>query len=73
MEFANYYSGFVRDGAGIVSPMMDRLKVGRLEGKKAFTTRIKWTAEADLAFVATKEALSREVSLQKGNPDLPSS
>ena len=46
MGFANYYSGHVRDYAGIVSPMMELLKVGRLEGKKGSTTKVKWTAEA---------------------------
>ena len=54
-----------------MTPMMELLKVGRLEGKKGSTTKVKWTAEADLAFVATKEALSRELSLQTVNPDLP--
>ena len=71
LGFANYYSGYVRDYAGIVSPMMELLKVGRLEGKKGSTTKVKWTAEADLAFVETKEALSRELSAQMLNADLP--
>ena len=30
LGFANYYSGYVRDYAGIVSPMMELLKLGRL-------------------------------------------
>ena len=46
--------------------MMELLKVEGLEGKKGSTAKGKWTAEADSAFVATKEALSREL-----NPDLP--
>ena len=71
MGFANYYSGYVRDYAGIVSPMMELLKVGGLEGKKRSSTKVKWTAESDQAFVATKEELSRELSLQTVNPDLP--
>ena len=35
------------------------------------TTKVKWTAEADLAFVASKEAFSPDFSLQTVNPDLP--
>ena len=38
LGFANYYSAYVRDYAGIVSPMMELLKVGRLERKKGSTT-----------------------------------
>ena len=51
--------------------MMELLKVGRLEGKKGSTTRVKCTTEADLALVATKEALGPELSLKTVNPDLP--
>ena len=69
--FANYYSGYVRDYAAIVSPMMELLKAGRLEGKKGSSTKVKWTTEADLAFVGTKEALIRELSLQKVKSNLP--
>ena len=42
LGLANYYSGYARDYAGIVSPMMEILKGGRLEGKKGFTTGVKW-------------------------------
>ena len=34
LVFANYYSGYVRDFAGVVGPMMELLKVGKLEGRK---------------------------------------
>ena len=51
--------------------MMELLKVGRLEGKKGSTTKVKWTAAADLAFEGPKEALSRELSLQTVRPYLP--
>ena len=71
LGFANYYSGYVRDYGGIVSPMVELLKVGSLEGKEGSTTMVKWTAEADLAFVASKEAFSPDFSLQTVNPDLP--
>ena len=54
LGFENYYSGYVRDYAGIVSPMMELLKVERLEGKNGSTTKVKCTAEAHLAFVANE-------------------
>ena len=71
LGFANYYSGYVRDYAGVVGPMMDLLKVGKLEGRKGSVFRVQCTPEADLAFLATKEALGRELSLQTVNPDCP--
>ena len=43
LAFSNYYSGCFRDYAGIVSPMMELLKVGRIEGKKGSTTQVKWS------------------------------
>ena len=51
--------------------MMELLKVGKLEGGKGSVYRVKWTPEADRAFLATKEALGRELSLQTVNPDSP--
>ena len=49
--------------------MMELLKVGKLEGRKGSVYRVKWTLEADVAFIATKEAPGRELSLQTVNPD----
>ena len=59
LGFANYYPGYVKDYAGVLGPMMELLKVGKLEGMKGSVFRLKWTAEADLAFLATKEATRR--------------
>ena len=64
LGFANYYSGSVKDYAGAVGPMMDLLKVGKWEGRKGSVFRVQWTPEADPAFLATKEALGRKLSLQ---------
>ena len=51
--------------------MMDLLKVGKLEGRKGSVFRVQWTPDADLALLATKEALGLELSLQTVNPDRP--
>ena len=69
LRSAKYYSGYVKDYAGVVGPMMDLLKVGKLEGRKGSVFRVQWTPEADLAFLATKEALGLELSLKTVNPD----
>ena len=42
-----------------------------MEGRKASVFLVQWTPEADLAFLATKEALGRELSWQPVNPDGP--
>ena len=71
LGFAHYYSAYVGDYAGVVGPMMELLKVGKLEGRTGSVCLVKWTPEADLPFIATKEALIRELSLQTVNTDRP--
>ena len=48
LGFANYYSGYVRDYAGEVGPMMDLLKVGKLEGRKGSVVRVQSTPRLTL-------------------------
>ena len=47
LGFANYYSGYIEHFAEMAAPLMDKLKVGRVLGKKASTHPVK-LSESDL-------------------------
>ena len=71
LGFANYYSGYVRDYAGVVGPMMELLKVGKMEAWKGSVFRVQWTPEADLDFLATKGSHRPGIELANREPGPP--
>ena len=71
LGFANYYSSYVRNFADMAAPLMDKLKVGKILGKKGSRHPIH-LSESDLeAFNKLKVALVSGLSLQAVNPDAP--
>ena len=71
LGFANYYSSYVRNFADMAAPLMDKLKVGKVLGKKGSRHPIH-LSESDLeAFNKLKAALVSGLSLQAVNPDAP--
>ena len=69
--FANYYSSYVRNFADMAAPLMDKLKVGKVLGKKGSRHPIH-LSESDLeAFNKLKAALVSGLSLKAVNPDAP--
>ena len=71
LGFANYYSTYVRNFAKLAAPLMEKLKVGRIQGKKGSKHPVH-LSESDLkAFNDLKEELVSGLSLQAVNPDAP--
>jgi hypothetical protein len=71
LGFANYYASYVRNFAEMAAPLMEKLKVGRVLGKKGSKHPIH-LSESDLeAFNKLKAALVSGLSLQAVNPDAP--
>ena len=71
LGFANYYSSYVKDFAHMAAPLMEKLKVGRVLGKKGSKHPI-FLTDSDLeCFHELKNALVSGLSLQAVNPDAP--
>ena len=71
LGFANYYSGYIENFAEIVSPMQEKLKVDKGQGRKGSTVKIKWDAENMKSFDDTRAALCRGPTLQTVRVDQP--
>ena len=63
LGLTNYYSGYVRGYANLAAPLMDMLKVDRVDGKKGSKKPLKWGPKEEASFIALKEALSAELEL----------
>ena len=71
LGFANYYSTYVPEFARMAAPLMDKLKVRRVLGKKGTKHPI-YLSESDLQnFHDLKSALVSGLSLHAVNPDAP--
>jgi hypothetical protein len=55
----------------MAAPMMELLKVGRIEGKKGSVAKVKWTKEGEAGFIALKKALFDSLMVQRLQPDQP--
>jgi hypothetical protein len=67
----NYYSSYVPEFANSAASIMDKLKVGKDEGKKGSKVALTWT-EAELKdFSELKEKLLKTVALSIVQPDEP--
>ena len=51
--------------------LLDKLKVGRVAGKKGSTVKLVWSEEEKADFEALKNALTSSLSLQVINPQWP--
>ena len=71
MAFANYYSSYVPNYADLAAGLMDKLKVGRHEGKKGNKVAVQFTDEDRKSFQAIKDSLLSGLELQTVNPDKP--
>ncbi len=71
LGFTNYYATYIQNYANIVTPLQDKLKVPRAEGKKGSKKKIEWDATDQAAFEGIKKVLCSGLSLQRVNPDRP--
>jgi hypothetical protein len=71
LGMCNYYSTYVPRYAEMAAPMMELLKVGRIEGKKGSVAKVKWTKEGEAGFIALKKALFDSLMVQRLQPDQP--
>ena len=69
LDFANYYTSYVKGYAEIVAPMQELLKLGKSECKKGSQQGVVWCGEAESSFIATKAALREALELQTVNAD----
>ena len=65
----NYYSAYIPQYAQHAAKLMDKLKVGRDQGKKGSKVPITWDEEDQLRFDELKEKLCSRLELQITNPD----
>ena len=71
LGLTNYYAEYVREYAHLAAPLMEKLKVDRVDGKKGSKKKIVWTEEDKVAFEKLKASLVEGLSLQHLNPDRP--
>ena len=71
LGFCNYYSTFIQGFARMAASLLDKLKVGRTEGKKGFKVKLVWNDAQRADFEAIKKALTGILSLQVINPEWP--
>jgi len=71
LGLTNYYSVYVKGYAWLAAPLMDLLKVDRVDGKKGSKKPLKWGAKEEAAFEALKGALAAELELFQIDVDKP--
>jgi hypothetical protein len=71
LGFTNYYSTYVKDYAAHAAPLMELLKVNRVDGKKGSKKAVKFGNTETKAFEGLKRELLRGLELQTVNPDRP--
>ena len=71
LGFTNYYSTYVPGYAELAAVLMEKLKVGKKEGKKGSKVRVNFGEEEKTAFKAIKERLAAGLRLQTVRPDRP--
>jgi len=71
LGFTNYYATYVKDYAAYAAPLMELLKVGRVDGKKGSKKAVRFGEVETQAFHSLKRELLRGLQLQTVNPDRP--
>ena len=71
LGFGSYYSTFIQRFAMMAASLLDKLKVGRTEGKKGSQVKLVWNEAEKADFEAIKKALTGTLSLQVINPEWP--
>jgi putative transposase len=71
LGLCNYFSEYVDHYADYAAPLMEKLKVGRVEGKKGSRVRVEWTPSDVQAFECLKRQLAKELELFQLDPDRP--
>ena len=71
LGLTNYYSCYVPNYAELATPLLSKLQLNRVDGKKGSQKPIRWT-QADIeAFVNLKRALTEKLELFQLEPDHP--
>ena len=71
LGFTNYYSAYIPNYAELAADLMEKLKVGRVEGKKGSRVKVNLGAKEIASFEAIKRTLLSGLSLQTVDPDKP--
>jgi hypothetical protein len=71
LGLTNYYSSYVHNYAALAAPLMGKLQVNRLDGKKGSLKPVAWDDESKAAFEALKEALKEGLQVFQLEPDQP--
>jgi acetyl esterase/lipase len=71
LGLCNYFSEYVDHYAEFAAPLMEKLKVGRVEGKKGSRAPISWTPVDLEAFARLKQKLAQQLELYQIDPDRP--
>ena len=61
--FCNFYSGFLQGFSKMASAVLEKLKVGRVDGKKGSKFPLTWSEDDKLAFETLKRAMLGQMSL----------
>ena len=71
LGFTNYYHAYVPQYAEFASPLSDKLKVGREEGKRGSQKKLEYTPEEEKCFETLKKLLVSGLEVQIPDPDRP--
>ncbi len=71
LGLTNYYSCYVPNYSTYAAPLMSRLQVGRVEGKKGSVKPVEWDYDSRQAFENIKKALANGLEVYRIEPDEP--
>ena len=71
LGLANYYSSYVPHYAEYAGPLMSKLRLNRVDGKKGSKKPISWKNSDIEAFENLKKALADRLELFRVDPDRP--
>ena len=71
LGLTNYYASYVRNYADLAGPLNDKLKVGKVDGKKGSVKPVKWDELSIKAFHDLKTALGEALQVFQLEPEQP--
>jgi hypothetical protein len=71
LGMANYYSSYVPDYAEYAGPLMAKLQLNRIDGRKGSTKPIVWKESDKESFRNLKEVMAGKLELFRVDPDKP--
>ena len=71
LGLTNYYSCYVKNYSAFAAPLMSKLQVGRLDGKKGSIKPVVWDDESKQAFEDLKATLASGLEVFRIEPDEP--